>query len=240
MVDAIVVTERPERRRLVPVPVIAAIAALGAIALVIVLLNALGVFGERAQSPADKAASSELVAAQSAYNSGDFAGAETALVRLVSENPDDLAARRALALAFAAQGKNDAAIEQYAAVVAADDTDHESFYRIAVIERLIGKTDAALAHFEAAVAIEPQSLYADELARTYMQVGRYADAIAAWEKALASDALDEAAKAGIYAAMADAYAGARDYDGARESLEKALALTPNDANLKARLESLTK
>lgn len=238
MVDAIRVTERPERRRLVPVPVIAAIAALGAIALVIVLLSALGVFGARSDDGDSKEASSELVAAQAAYNQGDFAGAESALVALVSDDPDDLDARRALALAFAAQGKNDAAIEQYAAVVAADDTDHESFYRMAVIERLVGKTNAAITHFEAAVAVEPQSLYADELARTYMQVGRYTDAVGAWETVLESDGLDEAATAGVYAAIADAYAGARDYDGAREALESALALTPNDENLKARLESL--
>ncbi|MHB1016429.1 MAG: tetratricopeptide repeat protein [Coriobacteriia bacterium] len=178
----------------------------------------------------------DLESATAAYNSGDFTAAEDALEELIAENPEDLDARRSLALALSAQGKNDEALAQYATIVEAEPGDHETLYQMAVLERLLGDADNAVEHLEAAVDAEPAVAYLDDLARTYMQMGRYEDAVASWQRVLDVDSLDEAGQAGVYAAIATAHEGAREYDDAKEALEEALHLLPNDENLKARLE----
>lgn len=173
-----------------------------------------------------------------AYKAGEYADSEAALEQMVADDGDDLEARKALAEVYAAQGKNAEAIEQYDAVVNADGEDHESLYRIALLERLIGDALASITHLEAAVDVERRDAYLNDLALTYVQVGRYADAIEAWQEVLDSGELDEAGQAGVYSAIATAYEGMRDYAGARSALENARALMPNDPNLQARLESM--
>jgi len=223
------------RRRLVSVPIISLIVTFGVLAIAAgALLAVRG--GDWFAGSEESAATVTAGAAQEAYDSGDFEAAEVALRKLVEADGGDLESRKALALALAAQGKNAQALEQYAAIIAADPSDHATLYRTAVLERLLGKTPEAIEHFEAALSVNNDPAYADELARTYMQAGRYADAVVKWQTVLDAGGLGEAGQAAIYAAMADAYEGDRDYDKAREALEHAVFLLPNDANLKVRLE----
>lgn len=172
-----------------------------------------------------------------AYEAGDYVGSEAVLEQMVAENEDDLDARKALAEVYAVQGKNAEAIEQYAAVVEADAGDHVSLYRIALLERLMGDSLASITHLEASVDVERREAYLNDLALTYVQVGRYADAVEAWQEVLDTGDLDEAAQAGVYSAIATAYEGMRDYASARSALETACSLLPNDPDLKVRLES---
>lgn len=209
--------------------------------LVIVAIAAAGTWlalkGE-SESRRPDSESATLSSALEAFQTGDYAGSEAALAAMVSEDGGDLEARRALAQVFAAQGKNAEAIEQYHAVVEADGDDHESLYELGVLERLMGDSLTSITHLEAAVAVEEHEAYLQDLALTYVQVGRYDDAIAAWQKVLDAGRLDETAQAGVYSAIATAYEGMRDYERARSALELAYALAPNDPILKARVESL--
>jgi|GEM_PF-2950123 len=208
---------------------------------VIIAVIAIGVgiyfaVSNKADSP--EASSEEVLDAQAAYDSGDFDGAEGALAQAVTDNPADLEARKLLALALAAQGKNAEAIEQYAAVVEADPEDHVTLYRMAMLERLTGETKNSLTHLEAAVELDDNPSYRDELARTYMQVGKYAEAAQLWGTLLEDETIGQEQRVLLLSLQAEAYSSARMYDEAREALEEAVFLAPNDEGLKARLEAL--
>lgn len=176
--------------------------------------------------------------AQVAYDQGDFAESAQQLETLIEQKADDLDARRLYALVLAAQGENEKAIEQYAAVIKAEAEDHETLYRMALLERLIGKTESAIAHFEEAVEIQAEDTYVDELARTYMQVGKYAEAAKAWGSLLEDQSLALESRVEILKLQADAFQGAKDYDAARTALQEAVKLAPNDGDLKLKLEAL--
>lgn len=179
-----------------------------------------------------------IESAQEAYDTADFAAAVDELTLLIANEPDNLAARELLALALAATGENDAAIEQYAYVIEKNPAAHESLYRAAVLERLVGSPEAAITHLEAAVELDGNPTYLDDLARTYMQVGRYEDAATAWGRLLSGDQLETEGRVEILRVQADAYQNAKDYDSAIASLEEAVALAPNDEALQARLDAL--
>lgn len=229
-------TNGRHRRRVSPIPLFAGATA-------VVLFGVVGAYllaeGGSVPLPGDQdTQTATFESALDAYDAGEYADSEAALAELVTEDPGDLEARKALAQALAAQGKNDEALEQYAAIVVEDPEDHESLYAMAVLERLLGDSVNAIKHLEAAVDVTPEMAYLDDLALTYVQVGRYRDAVDCWEQVLATEQLDEVDQAELYAAMATAYEGMRDYNGARAALEHALALSPNDENLKARLQSM--
>jgi Flp pilus assembly protein TadD len=176
--------------------------------------------------------------AQNAYESGDFEGAAADLEALVADNPEDLEVRRSLALALASQGDNEGAIEQYLAIVESDPIDHASFYRLALLERVIGLSLEAATHLESAVDLLPRDAsYRDELARTYAQLGRYMDAAEQWGTVLADENLKDEGRVELLKLQAEAYVNAKEYDLAEQSLEAALMLAPNDEALKARLET---
>ncbi|MCL4079189.1 tetratricopeptide repeat protein [Coriobacteriia bacterium Es71-Z0120] len=210
------------------------------VVVLVVVVAALAFVGWKVWSAPEGKAQREasLEAASQAYNDGKFAEAEQMASDVLVSNPGSIEAKKLLAMTLAAQGKNEEAIAVFSEVVGADPKDHESFYRMAVLERLIGRTADAITHFEKAVSLKKDRAYADELARTYVQVGRYEDAIEQWQTVVADGALDEAQKAQVYAAMASAYEGLRNYENARAMLKEALHLTPNDEQLKARLAAL--
>lgn len=218
------------RRRVVPVSVIIVAAGAAVIAIVGGMWLAFGPQWLGGGSAA------ELEAAKEAYETGDYAAAESQLSKIVVDDAGDLEARKALALALAAQGKNEEALEQYAAVVAADPKDHESLYEMAVIEQRIGKAQEAIGHLEAAIMVAEEPSYYAALAPIYASVGKWAECIDAWTKYLELAELNEPAQAEVHAAMASAYEGMREYDKAKAELEQALFLDPNNAQYKSRLE----
>ncbi|MHB1341703.1 MAG: tetratricopeptide repeat protein [Coriobacteriia bacterium] len=222
---------RPRRSRPATVPI-----AVGLCALVLVLIGG-GTYVAITQRGGD-AREVALQSALEAYERGEYLAAESQLTNLIDDGADGLEARKALALALSAQGKNDQAIAQYEAVIASDEKDDDSLYRMAVLERLIGRTGDALTHLEAAADIERETLYLDELARTYLQVGRFDDAIQMWTMALQDDGLEDQRKAEMLGALADAYSNTRRYEDAKGALVEALALAPNDKALAVRLEAL--
>lgn len=209
-------------------------AVLSAFALLLVAVG--GCRGVQAGS--ENSPSASIDSASTAYEQGDFDTAVNQLESVIKDEAGNLEARRLLALAYAAKGENEKAVEQYQAVVDTDPEDHASFYRMALIERLLGKNDEAISHLEKAVDLDPSATYLDELARTYMQVGRYVDAASAWGKVLEGERIEQEGRVEILKLQADAYVNAKKYDEARASLEKALLLAPNDEAVKARLAEL--
>lgn len=189
-------------------------------------------------TPAEETADLSVENAREAYERADFLGAIEDLEAIVESDPDDLEARELLALSYAAVGENESAIEQYAYVIERDSTNHAALYRAAVLERIVGKTDDAIEHLEAAADLSSDPTYTDDLARTYMQVGRFEDAAAAWGRLLADDSLATEGRIEILRVQADAYQSAKDYDSAIAALEEAVQLAPNDEALKTRLEAL--
>jgi tetratricopeptide (TPR) repeat protein len=180
----------------------------------------------------------DVDSARELYEQGDFDAATAELEAIVEADADDLEARRVLALAYAAQGDNEAAIEQYLFVIERDEQDHASLYRLALLERLTGDTAGAVAHFEQAIALQPDTTYLDELARTLMQTGDFENAAALWGQALDDEALAQENRVEILKLQADAYSNARMYEEAKAALERALFLAPNDEIVKARLAEL--
>lgn len=183
-------------------------------------------------------AATDVQAGVDAYNKGEFSEAETVLSAVVADDPENLEARRALALALSAQGKNDEAIAQYRAVVEIESDDHVSLYRMALLERLAGSPEDAAEHLERALELWEDDSYADELAKTYMQLEEYSKAAETWGALAGAEGRAPESAAQLMALQAGALEKSGDMDGARQALQGALELTPGDAQLKAQLEGL--
>lgn len=193
--------------------------------------------GETAQdSPLDAVAA--LQSAVDSYNEGEFFNAENALADLVKADPGNTEARKALALALSAQGRNDEAIEQYRAVLETDPEDHVALYRMALLERLTGAPEEAVEHLERAVELNRDDSYVDELARTYMQLGNYREAADTWGALAAEEGRAPESTVELLKLQAEALRLAEDIDGAKAALGRALELVPDSADVKARLEAL--
>jgi len=176
--------------------------------------------------------------AQNAYESGDFEGASADLEAMVVDDPENLEARRSLALALAAQGDNEGAIEQYLAIIEGDPIDHASFYRLALLERVIGLSQEAAGHLETAVELLPRDTsYRDEFARTLAQLGHYMGAAEQWGAVLEDQDLSDESRVALLKLQGETYVNAKEYALAQQAFEAALVLAPNDEALKTRLES---
>ncbi len=189
-------------------------------------------------SQSTAAMAADVQAGIDAYNQGEFSDAETKLAAVVDEDPGNLEARKTLALAYAAQGKNDEAIEQYREVIGIDAEDHVSLYRMALLERLEGSLEDAAGHLERAVELSRDDSYVDELARTYMQLEKYEEAAGAWGSLAEEEGRAPESAAVLLGLQADALRLSGDVEGARAALERALELAPGNTALKAQLEGL--
>lgn len=186
----------------------------------------------------DDAVSTSLSEARSAMDAGDYDTALGLLSTLVESESGDLEVRRAYGEALAASGDSAAALEQYAEALAISAEDTATLYAIAILERTTGSVDAAIGHLEQLVEVDPAGANLDELARTYMQVGRFEEAAGAWGRALKDEGLTVPQRIAYLIVQADALQNAKRYDEARKALEEAVFLAPNDEALRARLEGL--
>jgi tetratricopeptide (TPR) repeat protein len=187
----------------------------------------------------DGSTSGEAATGQELYDQGEFGAAIEELEATLDDDPADVDARRTLGLAYAATGNLEAAIEQYVIIIEQEPDDHVSHYRLALWERQVGDADMAATHLEAAVAIEDSDpSYLDELARTYMQLGREQRAAEAWGALLESEGLDDEGRKTILVLRAEAFIAAGMPGEARAAYEAAIEVDPSDASLVERLEAL--
>ncbi len=184
-------------------------------------------------------ASEEASSGQVLYDEGDFDAAIEELLAVLEDDPEDMAARRTLGLAYAATGDLDGAIEQYMIVIETSPDDHVAHYRLALWERQAGDSESAATHLEVAIAIEDSDpSYLDELARTYMQLGREQQAAEAWGTLLETEGLDDEGRKLILVLRGEAYIAAGMHEEARASYEAAIEVDPSDGSLAERLEEL--
>lgn len=186
--------------------------------------------------PAEEEA--KLKAAKIAYESGRFEEAAKKFREVIKRDPDDLEARRTYGLVLAALGDNPAAVEQYAVVVKRDPSDHASFYRMAVLERILSRPKDSEKHLQAALDLVPGNAgYVDELARTKMSLGEYQAAATLWGSLVDKPGRSKAQRKELLVLQGQAYQDAKDYKRAKRAFESALRLYPRDQALIARVES---
>jgi len=188
---------------------------------------------EKAQREASK-----IVVAKKSYDAGNFAEAEESLAAVLKDSPDDTKALELLALVQAAQGKNKEAITQYRTLVAKQPKDHASWYRMALLERVIGKAKESEAHLAKALVLKPGDRgYTDELARTKMGLGEYAEAAALWGGLAKAEGVDKEGRKELLVLQGQAYQAAKDYAKAKKAFKAAMKLDPKDEALKDRVAS---
>lgn len=197
-----------------------------------------GMVGCTSKDAKSEESASELAGAQASYDTGEFAQAEKSLRALLKESPDDLDVLRTLALALAAQGKNDEAIQTYVQIVEKDPKDHASLYRLALLERLSGAPKDAADHLRAALELKSKDpSYTDELARTLMSLGDYQQAATVWGSLLKDDELPAENRKTMLVLQGQAYQAAKDYTRAERAYSAALKIDPDDAALRDRVEA---
>jgi tetratricopeptide (TPR) repeat protein len=108
------------------------------------------------------------------YDAGEFDEAIALLNEVLEEDPEDLEARKTLALALAATGDLDGAIAEYETVIAAEPDDYATLYRLGLLERQAGDSANAAERLGRAAELHSDDpSYWDEYAKTLVQLGRY-------------------------------------------------------------------
>lgn len=179
-----------------------------------------------------------LADAKKDYETGRFAESEATLREVLEDSPEDVDALQTMALAQAAQGKNEDAIAQYRKVVELAPKDHASWYRMALLERIVGKPKDSAEHLQKALSQKPgDPSYTDELARTKMSLGEYEAAADLWGSLLTDATASKESKKELYVLQGQAYQSAKDFGNAKKAFVAALELDPNDKELQAKVES---
>lgn len=211
---------------------------LAVVATTLLVTLLLGVTGCK-DSAEPKAQAGELASAKESYEAGRFSEAEETLVAVLESDPENVDALSILALAQAAQGKNQEAIDQYTIIVRLNPDDHGSWYRMALLERVIGQPKKTVEHLEKALAEDPGNpSYTDELARTKMSLGDYRGAADLWGSLIDADEdLSKESEKELLMLQGQAYQEAKEYDSALASFKKALALDPEDEALQDRVDA---
>jgi tetratricopeptide (TPR) repeat protein len=189
--------------------------------------------GDAVEEAADAQRGREL------YDAGEFDEAVTLLTDAVEDEPDDVDARKTLALALAAIGDLEGAIAQYEAVVERDSEDHQTLYRLGLLERQAGDSAAASDHLgQAAELHSSDPSYWDEYAKTLVQLGRYQEAAEAWGMVLEIDGITDETRKQMLVNQGEAYVSAKMLDQAETSYERAIEMDPSDQNLAERLAQI--
>lgn len=123
-------------------------------------------------------------------------------------------------------------VARYNAVLADDPRAVEALANRALALSRLGHAEAALADFEALVAMQPWiPMHRLSLASAYLEMARFPEAVRE-----ADEALRQAPRlAEAHYLKAQALAGQCRYDAAREAIRKAIALEPHQAGFKVAL-----
>jgi len=176
-----------------------------------------------------------LMQAYQAIDAGHFADAVQPLRTVVAMAPTDPSARIYLGVALARGGDLQEAIKQFSDALRLAPDDAQGHYCLGVTLLALRSEQEAMEHFEAAVKADPGLKTAHfQLANVLMRGERYGDAAREYSQVVRIEPGNGFAR--LMEAMALVRLG--DYSGARDRLERAHRLLPDDvdiANALARL-----
>lgn len=129
-------------------------------------------------------AAPSLEAGERHLEAGDFARAEQAFRDAVAAAPESAVAHSKLGVAFARQGRLDAAIGEFARAVALHPGYAPAYSNLGSAYREKGLVEEAVAAYERALAIDPDYWVAHQnLGALYKQTGRLSEAVEHFKKA---------------------------------------------------------
>jgi len=138
-----------------------------------------------------------------------------------------------LASSYRALNNRDSALAAYYKVVELDSNNAQSYYFIASHYRDAGNIDSTIWGFENIARINPTFRVYQQLGTLYIQKGDIASAEESYRQSLALDSSQENVQS--YLGMSAIYEDRGETGPAKEMLESAIRLAPDDMRLKARL-----
>src|SRR5205823_1646075 len=169
--------------------------------------------------------------AQASLSRGSVGEAIQILTRHLQEHPKDTSARSLLAEAYAMAGENNRALEQYQEVVRLAPNNSAALAALGQMYDRAGDPDQAepiLARAAKLSGAAPQ--IRTEWATVLARLHRYKEAASALESVLPPRAPEE--RIAFYRLKASVAAGLGNPAAASSEMEKALALSPEDAGLR--------
>lgn len=176
-----------------------------------------------------------IVQGSEALGDGRLDSAAGSFARATELDPDNYTARKAYAFVLEKLGDVDGALEQLAAAIEAAERENEAAEAHAIRGSLLataGRDEEALPHLARAVELSPEQhgtrlKLADALARQ----GRFADAVAHYDRLLAADA---GAKSPVLTRRAAALVNLGRHDEALADYRRAVAAAPDDPSVRLR------
>jgi tetratricopeptide (TPR) repeat protein len=162
----------------------------------------------------------------------DYAKAEDAYQKAVTEDPDDPAHRHGLAQALLSEDKYPEALEQFKKLAELEPGTSENYLRMAQLYRRVGQLDEAQASLLKAKQLAPgnvEVLYNQAL--LYEDLGRYTDAVKVLTDAISgvksSDARNPNALSILYEQLGHTYRDQQNYPAAIQTFEEMAKLSPD-------------
>ena len=155
----------------------------------------------------------------------DPQGAEAAVRKAITISPNHVEARTLLGWIHSeVRGELEAAIKEYATVVALRPDSPEAYNNLGVAQKRKGDLAQALQSFNRALELKPEySAAASNRGWVFAEQNRWDDARRDFEMALSINPNDDGALYGVSHALREA----RDYPGAQKTLGQLIARSPN-------------
>ncbi len=167
------------------------------------------------------------------YGQGRYAEASATLDAVLETDPNHRNALLALAKVKAATGDTAGALDLYQRVIDSGGAYSDVLYDMAILERVVGRTKTAADHFRLAWERDRSEVrYAEELARTLVQLGDMKQAAEAYLEIADDTGLEDAKRAEYYVKAALVFIEGQDMAGAKTALGKAAELDPKNAQVK--------
>lgn len=177
---------------------------------------------------------------RSVYEKGDYKSLIADSAKYLSENKNDIEARRMLATALVLTGNSARAVDEYKTLIAFKPNDGDLLYQAGIAMNQLGRVKDALEYLgRATKAAANVPIYHAEMARTLVKDGQHDAALFEWQQVLAQTAQTDRYRATIFAEMASVYVAKGQTGAAKEIVDNGLAIDPQNEYLKALSEQIS-